>query len=110
MFRNSLGLALLLLATSPIHADPPCPRLSVKVTPLQVGKAVVAVEVAPPDSAAAFVWTISGGSIASGQGTARIEIEGSPDELLVVTVTVVNLPTGCPQTSSEIVDLSQKPD
>ena len=48
-----------------------------------------------------YKWTLSEGTIDSGQGTSQIEVI-QPDASLTVTVEIRGLPSGCPAVASEL--------
>lgn len=64
----------------------------------------------PPE--VAFIWSVSTGKVAEGQGTAKVKID-APEWLTGVSVTatvkVLGLPEGCPNTGSETMAVSIDP-
>jgi hypothetical protein len=103
-----LLLSFLLAAISvSAQVDPQCPTVAVHrpVAILSAGKPFIySVAVVPADSTLTYKWSVSHGTIWSGQGTSTIKVSVVPDEHdLSVTVEVVGLPKVCPNIASETV-------
>lgn len=100
-----LTVVLTLSLTGAAQTKPECPIIEVTgpvgiAQPGDIARYGVTVQFASDPIRPTYKWTVSGGEIVSGQGTASIEVR-QPDSFIVATVELSGLPDGCPNTASE---------
>jgi hypothetical protein len=91
-------------AQGEVPAD--CPTISVIgpagiPRPNEVMRYTAKVDTKGHEFAIQYFWTVSAGTIISGQGTTSIEVKPPENKSLTVTVEIKGLPDSCPATASE---------
>lgn len=110
--RLSLVILLSLVFVGSATAQNSCPLLSVIGPAGLIHPGDIATFTINADldmTALKFQWTVSAGTIISGQGTPSIEVESHwmrNDSHIVATVEVSGLPDGCEKLASETVGIS----
>lgn len=104
---SALALAcFVLLCAHEARARQTCPQVSVECPDtFQEGEELsfrVVLADADPSLTPTYEWTVSGGTITDGQGTAEIKVDrtGFAGQAISATVVVVGLPEGCESTES----------
>jgi hypothetical protein len=97
-------VALLALAgcggTKPITPDEAKCPIEMSIDPSEpTTSAPMTVRIAE-ETGAQYTWTVSGGTIASGQGTATIVVEGAPAGAFSATVALRDYGLYCPPTAT----------
>ena len=73
-----------------------CPKVEVSPEYSDIGSGVMRFTVAPASDKLNYNWTVSAGTISSGQGTSQIIVEASSGDVVKAIVIVGGLPKGCP--------------
>src|ERR1044072_8384610 len=108
--KNILIVSILVLAfafavSAQTNQDLSCPTVSVSGGGMPGPKDPMSftahVDTKGKDLILEYIWTVSSGNIASGQGTPSITVERDADENVTATLEIKGFPEGCPNTSSE---------
>lgn len=87
------------------QVNPQCPTISVEGPPgvIRPGELIpFTVTAKPTESKLSYKWSVSGGTIADGQGTSTIQVKLGPDEFHpTATVEIGGLSDECPKLASE---------
>jgi hypothetical protein len=99
-------LTLTIIAAGQQGKADPCPTVSVDgpsgiVKPGEVGTYTARVDARGHNIAPLYKWTVSAGSIVSGQGTEVIEVRNPTGWNTTVQVEIQGFPVGCPNLASE---------
>ncbi|MBX3566009.1 MAG: hypothetical protein KF730_15695 [Sphingomonas sp.] len=96
------GIMLLFATPAIAPAQDQCPHVVVSSGAQPGGRITYTgmVDGGDPDASATFNWTISAGTIVSGQGTPAIEVEAEPNEFVTATLDVGGYDRSCATSQS----------
>jgi len=100
--------------TVPAQVNPQCPVISVNGTggmPAPGQPLIFTVSVKPTESRLTYKWTISSGTIISGQGTETIRVKSNSSDAPIPTATVEvgGVPQECPNSATETAVIDPPP-
>lgn len=108
--KNILAILILVLTfafaiAAQTNQDSSCPTVSVSGGGMPGPKDPMSftanVDTKGKDLTLEYIWTVSSGKIASGQGTTSISVKRDADENVTATIEIKGFPEGCPNTFSE---------
>src|SRR5437870_5712428 len=109
-------LALSILSLSALRSQN-CPisiQVNAPTMDVEAGKSFTFIAIAnglPKDLSITYNWSISAGTITSGQGTSVITVEvGNDDANCTATVEIGGLPRGCSNSGSATVSIKRAPE
>jgi hypothetical protein len=82
-----------------------CPSITVTGVAEEGPSALFSANVTSLNENLSYVWTVSAGTITTGQGTLQISVAAADGGSVTATVEVGGVPASCPATASGTVDL-----